>query len=87
MIVLLLIGGLLLLGISLMVLDAAIEQAEDGYEDSLGFHQESHRWTRNTSPSNPEISPRDRTEGASCPLDVSPSFPRIGTTPLTPQGH
>jgi hypothetical protein len=74
MIVLLLIGGLLLLGISLMVLDAAIEQAEDG-------------WTRNTSPSNPEISPRDRTEGASCPLDVSPSFPRIGTTPLTPQGH
>jgi hypothetical protein len=86
--IILLIGGLLLLGVSLMVLDAAIEGAEEGSEDALGFHQESHRWTRNaSSSSNPEITPWDRTEGASCPLNVSPSFPRIGNTPLTPQGH
>ena len=70
-----------------MVLDAAIERAEDGYEDALGFHQESHRWTDNTSSSKVEITPRDRTEGASCPLDMNSSFPRIGNTPLTPQGH
>ncbi|HEY4245451.1 MAG TPA: hypothetical protein VGM64_01280 [Lacunisphaera sp.] len=84
---LLLIGGLLLLGISLMVLDAAIKQAKDGYEDDLGFHQESQQWTRNASSANVEITSWDRTEGASCPLDVSSSFPRIGNTPLTPQGH
>ncbi len=85
MIMLLLIGGLLLLGISLMVLDAAIEGAENGSEDALGFHQESHRWTPNASPSTAEITPWDRTEGASCPLDLRPAFPRIGNTPLTPQ--
>lgn len=77
MIMLLLIGGLLLLGISLMVLDAAIKQAKDGYEDDLGFHQETQQWTRNASSSTAEITPSDRTEGASCPLDMRPSFPRI----------
>jgi hypothetical protein len=83
----LLIGFLLILGISLMVLDAAIEHAPEGHEDELGFHQEStHRISASTS-SGSETTSWDQAEGANCPLDMSPSFRPIGNAPFTPNGQ
>ena len=86
MFIMLLIGFLLILGASLMVLDAAIEHANEGHEDELGFHQESpHRIATHTSGS--EVNPWDRVEGANCPLDISPSFRPIGNAPFGPNGQ
>ena len=79
---LLLIGGLLLLGVSLMVLNNSIEHAADGHEDSLGFHQESPHWTRGAPSSNSAAKRWDQVEGACCPLNVSSSFRPINDTPL-----
>ncbi|MEO6994889.1 MAG: hypothetical protein ABI273_14875 [Lacunisphaera sp.] len=63
MIMLFLIGGLLFLGLSLMVLDAAVRRADDGREDGQGFHQESHHWTPHETSSTPEIDLWERAEG------------------------
>jgi hypothetical protein len=83
MIMLLLVGFLLFGGIALMLLDAAIEHAEEGYEDESGFHQETHHWT--VDPSSPEagITLWDQVEGACCPLDMTPSFRPVGNNPFT----
>lgn len=75
MLTLVLIGFLLLLGISLMVLDAAIEHVAEGYEDELGFHQESREWpAQPVTPAEPGITLWDQMEGACCPLDLRPAF-------------
>jgi hypothetical protein len=84
---LLLIGGLLLLGVSLMVLNNCIEQAVDGHEDSFGFHQESPPRTRDASFSKSEVKRWDQVEGACCPLDMSSSFRPISDKPLNSPGQ
>jgi hypothetical protein len=87
MITLLLIGGLLLLGVSLMVLNISIEHAVDGHEDRLGFHQESTHWTREAASSASEVNRWDQIEGACCPLDMSSSFRPMGDTPVKSRGQ
>ena len=81
----LLIGFLLILGISLMVLDATIERADEGYEDNLGFHQESHQWAPE-SESREGITLWDQMEGACCPLEMRPAFRPIVSTQFDRHG-
>ena len=65
-----------------MVLDSAIEHADDGHEDFLGFHQEAgHRTAANISSDSP-IALWDQVEGASCPLDINPAFRPIANGPF-----
>jgi len=80
MILLVLIAFLLVLGIALMVMDAAIEHAETGYEDNFGFHRLS---PGESAPAEPEITLLDQREGACCPLDPGPSLRNMGRTAFT----
>jgi len=83
MLTIVLIGFLLLLGISLMVLDAAIEHVAEGYEDELGFHQESREWpVQAATPVEPGITLWDQMEGACCPLDMRPAFRPVESAPF-----
>jgi hypothetical protein len=82
MIMLLLVGFLLLGGVALMLLDAAIAQAEDGYEDDSGFHQESHRWIATTPPAEPPVPLWDEMNGAHCSLDLTPTLRPAGNNPF-----
>lgn len=87
MIMLLLIGGLLLLGVSLMILNNSIEHAVDGHEDSLGFHQESPPWTLESASSNSDVKQWDHVEGACCPLNLSSSYRPMSDTSLNSPGQ
>lgn len=80
MLTIILIGFLLLLGISLMVLDAAIEHVAEGYEDQSGFHQEPRDWSPELASPEPEVALWDQMEGACCPLDMKPTFRPITST-------
>lgn len=84
MILLLLIGFLLVLGIALMVLDDAIEHAEEGYEDSTGFHQESRSWSIAPTPPDSGITIWDQVEGACCRLDMSPHVRGMSRSQFSP---
>ena len=84
MIALLLIGFLLLAGLSLIVLDASIEGAEEGYEDNFGFHQVSREPETGPTPSEEGITLWDRVEGACCSLDMAPSFRPVGNNQFPP---
>jgi hypothetical protein len=82
----LVIVGLSLLAIvSLLALVYAITHAEEGFEDSTGFHR--------TAPAKaaPEVSatvdtgnPWDQVEGASCPLDLGQPFSPVGQQNFSP---
>lgn len=85
MILILVSGFLLVLGISLMVLDDALKQAGEGYEDSTGFHQKRSALTADSIAGEEEISIWDKVEGACCPLDINPSLGSMGNHPLSPQ--
>lgn len=74
MLTILLIGLLLLLGVSLMMLDAAIEHVAEGYEDELGFHQEPREWSPEPASAESGVTLWDQMEGACCPLDMRPAF-------------
>ena len=74
MLTIILTGSLLVLGISLMVLDAAIEHVAEGYEDELGFHQESREWSSTPTSAEPGVTMWDQMEGACCPLEMRPTF-------------
>ncbi len=82
MVMIILIGFLLLLGISLMVLDAAIKHAPEGREDELGFHQESRNWSPESTPADSGTTLWDQMEGACCPLDMQPEFRPVATAPF-----
>ena len=86
MVMLLLVSFLLLLGIALMVLNSAIEHAEDGYEDETGFHQTERPWNPASAPEK-ALTAWDQREGASCPLDVNPGLRPAGRAPFNPQAH
>jgi hypothetical protein len=79
MVMILLIGFLLILGISLMVLDATIDRADEGFEDNSGFHQESHQWTPESELCE-EITLWDQMDGACCSLEMRPHFRPIVST-------
>ena len=85
MLTIILIGFLLVLGVSLMVLDAAIEHVAEGYEDESGFHQEPRDWSKEPTLSEPAVTLWDQMEGACCPLDMQPSFRPIASTRM--DGH
>ena len=87
MIMLLLIGFLLLGGVSLILLDSAIEHAEDGYEDESGFHRDTRY--PSVEPSDPQagITIWDQVEGARCSLDMNPRFRSIGSNSFTRHGQ
>ena len=80
MIPLVLIAFLLVLGIALMVMDAAIEHAEPGYEDNFGFHRLS---PGESVPAEPDFTLLDQREGACCPLNLSPSLRAMGRAAFT----
>jgi len=80
MLMIILIAGLLLLGISLMVLDAAIEGAPEGHEDEFGFHQEPREWAQEPAAAESGVTLWDQMEGACCPLDMSPTFRPMPST-------
>jgi len=87
MLMLLIIGFLLLLGVALMVLNSAIDHAVDGYEDNDGFHQKTPPWASHRTSTDSDVSAWDRAEGASCPLDMRPSFRPVGHHPFSTEGN
>ena len=72
MIILLLVGFLLIGGISLMLLESTIEHAEEGYEDDSGFHLTGPSRLSESNPSDAGVTLWDQVEGACCPLDITP---------------
>lgn len=82
MLITVLIGFLVLSGISLMVLDAAIEHAAEGHEDESGFHQDSREWPAEPTSTEAGVSIWDQMEGACCPLDMRPTFRPIVSAPF-----
>jgi len=87
MIILLLIGFLMLGGVALILLDSAIEYAEDGYEDESGFHQETRHTNLETDTPDSGIRIWDQIEGACCPLDMGPRFRSMSTNSFPRPRH
>ena len=76
----LIIIGILLLAISsLIALVYAIGHAEEGYEDSIGYHRnvQSSETTHTTASTVDSGTPWDQVEGANCPLNLSQPFPPL----------
>jgi hypothetical protein len=67
----LLLVGLLLLGTSMVSLVFAITHAENGSEDSAGFHRDLPAADAHQGPT-ADTKPWDHVEGASCPLNLTP---------------
>ena len=76
-IMLLLIGG-----IGLMLMNVAIEHAEEGYEDSAGFHQNSPEWVAQSDGTEERISSWDQLNGACCSLDTATPLRSMGNRPI-----
>ena len=65
----LLVSFLFLIGIALMLLNAAIECAVEGREDANGFHGGELKRHFTTVASETEAMPWDYVEGTCCPLN------------------
>ena len=79
---LVLIGILFIAIASLIALVYAITRAEEGFEDSTGYHRKepSNPATNTTAATVDTGNPWDQVEGASCPLNLGQPF-----RPLRPQ--
>ena len=81
-----LIVGILLLAIaSLVALAYAIVHAEEGFEDSTGYHRKQHNGIEHNNeemkPTSSTVdtgNPWDQIEGASCPINLGESFRPLG---------
>ena len=78
--ILTLIIGILLLAVSsLIALVYAIGRAEEGYEDSTGYHRkaQSPETTLTAASAVDSGTPWDQVEGANCPINLSQPFPPL----------
>ena len=80
---LLIVGILLFAASSLVALFLAIVRAEDGHEDTSGYHRGTQGAAATASQTMGSENPWDYVEGASCPLNLAHGFGPIGNNQLS----
>jgi hypothetical protein len=74
---------LLVAASSLVALAFAIMRAEDGHEDASGYHPAAQGAAATAPQTMGSENPWDYVEGASCPINLTNGFGRIGNNQLS----